>query len=1315
MMVLCAGRFRWFILGLVAALFCTCQRDHENPFDPTNDPFSLRILAGEAHIGLRWDVLPASPSIEGVAIERKSAGEESFVGLDSVPRADTSYIDYQVVAGTAYAYRLRPFRDGEFGASSKQVSGTPTALRAPSDLTAKDYPGDAGGAILLQWTAAPADTQGGSLVVGYEIRRSLQELQDYSVIDSTVAGESSYVDSAANYVTFYYKVAALARYAVSGFSLVASARCSSDVQLQPPTNLQASDVPDDQGTAAQLTWSLSPGDIPQNPDFEGYSLFRASGGSQYALVAEVPARTSAYADTTVTAGVLYSYRAKSRGFGGLLSDGYAEDSVVPVDNIAPAGPTDLAAGDTPGDQGGSISLTWGLSPDDGGGAADVLRYGLYRGESDQPAEADSIVEVAAGVSAYVDAGLPDGQTYYYWLRAWDTANGSDLAGPSSASALDNLAPAPPTSVQARDNPGDGGGAILLEWDLSADDGSGANDVVEYRLFRSEESGSYPQEPLLAVSAGTTTSIDSTAVDTLAYYYALRAWDGSNLSDLSDEDGPAQSADDLPPGRVTDLDAEGGPGEGDATVSWTAPAEDSLAGGPVDEYDLRYSNEPIETEQDFQAATEVQGEPTPADPGLAQSMVVGGLLSGELYYFAIRSTDDVGLVSAVSNVDSAIPGADNTPPAAVGDLAAQPGRMEGEVKISWTAPGDDGTTGGPAAEYDLRYDTLPFDDEGFALADTIPGVPPPGQPGDTDSVTIGGLQGGNRYYFRLKTRDDAGNWSAISNLASSEALGDTIPPAKVTNLVAVTGIQENEVKLTWTAPGDDSLEGTAEKYAIRYSSGQIVTETDWLNATPVPEGQITPPLAGGSPETLLVYAYLPGDIGWFALRAEDDAGNISAISNTDSTMIQGDVTAPGTISDLVVSTGDNEGDVQLQWQAPHEDGPQGGAVTEYEIRRHDLPITGINWADATQIANPPPPLPPGQTHTFTVAGLVAGKLYYFAIKSADEVPNWSAVSNSDSAYARPDVTAPAEVLDFTATAGETSVQLTWTNPGDGDVQGTELRYSTQAFPNQPWEGTFLDLVWGGPNETKTYVHTAGVVPKTTHYYAAFAYDDAYPDPNYSAAEHDSATPGDFVPPGPVTQFVATGLDTTVRLTWVNPTDSDFVGTRVRYSTTGYPPSPTSGTLVTDEPGLPGQPDSCLHTGLENGQVYYYSAFAYDDALPQPNYSTTAGQDEATPADTTAPASVVSFTAAWVVADTVRLTWQNPATADFEGTVICYDTADYPPTPHDGTVLIDLPGEPGGSETRYHDGVESGETYYYSAFAYDEVPNYAPAAQDTAEVP
>ena len=91
------------------------------------------------------------------------------------------------------------------------------------------------------------------------------------------------------------------------------------------------------------------------------------------------------------------------------------------------------------------------------------------------------------------------------------------------------------------------------------------------------------------------------------------------------------------------------------------------------------------------------------------------------------------------------------------------------------------------------------------------------------------------------------------------------------------------------------------------------------------------------------------------------------------------------------------------------------------------------------------------------------------------------------------------------------------------------------------------------------------------------------------------PADTTPPGPVTSFTATAGDTQNSLSWVNP-GGDFAGTMIRFSTAGYPGSPTGGTLLYNGTGT-----STTHTGLTNGVTYYYSAFAYDEV---PNYSSAA---------------------------------------------------------------------------------------------------------------
>jgi hypothetical protein len=103
--------------------------------------------------------------------------------------------------------------------------------------------------------------------------------------------------------------------------------------------------------------------------------------------------------------------------------------------------------------------------------------------------------------------------------------------------------------------------------------------------------------------------------------------------------------------------------------------------------------------------------------------------------------------------------------------------------------------------------------------------------------------------------------------------DTAPPARVTDLQA-TNVQATSLDLTWTAPGDDGIEGTADSYSLSYATFPI-TEENWLSASittcPLPSPPGTRehvPFSGLEPETTY----------WMALKARDEVGNWSVLSN-----------------------------------------------------------------------------------------------------------------------------------------------------------------------------------------------------------------------------------------------------------------------------------------------------------------------------------------------------------------------------------------------------------------------------------------------------
>jgi hypothetical protein len=108
----------------------------------------------------------------------------------------------------------------------------------------------------------------------------------------------------------------------------------------------------------------------------------------------------------------------------------------------------------------------------------------------------------------------------------------------------------------------------------------------------------------------------------------------------------------------------------------------------------------------------------------------------------------------------------------------PAPPEYSLVLSWTAPGDNGRTG-HGKLYDLRYSTTPLNEANFRTARRVPGLPAPGTAGTAQSAIVEGLLDNTVYYFALKTRDDSGNWSALSNVVryptNTTEVGDS-PPA-----------------------------------------------------------------------------------------------------------------------------------------------------------------------------------------------------------------------------------------------------------------------------------------------------------------------------------------------------------------------------------------------------------------------------------------------------------------------------------------------------------------------------------------------------------
>jgi hypothetical protein len=320
------------------------------------------------------------------------------------------------------------------------------------------------------------------------------------------------------------------------------------------------------------------------------------------------------------------------------------------------------------------------------------------------------------------------------------------------------------------------------------------------------------------------------------------------------------------------------------------------------------------------------------------------------------------------------------PRAVYDLAVG-NATDVSLTISWTAPGDDGSTG-TATQYDIRFAKDSITMESWAIAFQAGNEPTPQAAGTAESLVISGLNGGTQYYFAMRTADDVPNWSTLSNIASGMTSSDSVAPARITDL-AVIDSMISSVILSWTAPGDDSTEGTAASYDIRYDT-IFITDSTFDSAFQC-IGEPTPRVAG-SIDSFAVTGLASDQQYFFAIKAIDEASNLSDSSNVDSTTTR----ALSAVTDLAISDSTTTS-ISLTWSSPGDDGINSTPIS-YDLRYYTDSIADTNWSSATEVIGVPIPDISGTGESFTITGLEYYTEYFFAIRGVDAQGNLAPISN-----------------------------------------------------------------------------------------------------------------------------------------------------------------------------------------------------------------------------------------------------------------------------------------------------------------------------------
>lgn len=613
----------------------------------------------------------------------------------------------------------------------------------------------------------------------------------------------------------------------------------------------------------------------------------------------------------------------------------------------------------------SVTLNWTAPGDDGtnGTAAQYdIRYSL---STITDANWNSATQVAgeptpqsAGTPETFDVtGLTPGTTYYFAIKAADEIpNWSTISNVViKATEPENTPPAVIANLITL-NPTTG--SIALRWTAPGDDGT-IGIAAQYDIrYATSSSVVAAWDGAIQVSgepspqaAGTVENFTVTGLNpNTAYYFAVKTADEvPNWSGISNIASGTTSATPTPPPAPLLVS----PANGAANLSLPVYADWSDVTG-ADLYELQ-----IDSLVTFGSLV--------CDSSMtASNCNVAGLQGGDTYYWRVRAHNSVGWGdwSTVRNfsVVCPVPGVPVlASPVNNADNLTMP------VTVSWS------TVSG-ATNYHLRVD----DAANFSS-------PLTNQTMSGTTYVVTGLDDGVTYYWQVRAGNDCG-WSAFST-ARSFTTRDTTVPAPVANLGAQAGTNNGEIRLTWTASGDDGGTGTAASYDIRYSLTAI-TAQNWSQASQAANEPT--PQAAGSAESFTIANLNQAQMYYFALRVIDEDGNTSSLSNMVSAT-PADLTPPAPIMDLSAETGPLNGNISLSWTAPGDDN-NSGMVSAYLIRYSTQMINSTNWDLATVYEEYVIPQPPGSGQAVVMEGLNAGERYYIGIKAYDECLNCSNLSN-----------------------------------------------------------------------------------------------------------------------------------------------------------------------------------------------------------------------------------------------------------------------------------------------------------------------------------
>jgi hypothetical protein len=897
------------------------------------------------------------------------------------------------------------------------------------------------------------------------------------------------------------------------------------------------------------------------------------------------------------------------------------------DTLPPDGVSDLRS---PEQGAGWIELAWSATGDDGAtGRADhyELRYLTGRAiddESDwsaaQPAEGELPVPGEPGAAERARlTGLGASTSYGVALRAFDEAgHRAPLSNPLLVKTADLPDQTPPAAVGDMEIEGSYVDGFDLGWVAPGDDGTQGTAtlyVLAYREGIAIDSearwASAVRETLETLPPAIAGSRQRYRVMGLqpetTYGLAVRAVDDVGLIGplpmplIGTTSAPSAPPDTTPPGPIDDL-ALVSAAPTSLRVGWSAPGDDGLA-GRADHFEIAWTAnaDPIDTEEDWGAAERrSDGLPAPPEPGAAVEYRLEGLTAGTAYAIAVRAFDEVGRAGGLSNalLAATTPAPDDTPPAAIPDLAAS---AVGEtwVALTWSSTGDDEWIG-KADHFILGWSGLEAltSETAWGRAQKVTGgLPEPGEPSTVVAYTLSGLVAGHAYSVAVRAVDDAGWTSPLGPAAAFTTIEatDGVPPGRVSDL-AVDLVGPDAVRLSWTAAGDDGSDGTAPRLLVARRGDQtITTEEEWEASQLDTLENLTP---GGAPDTLRREGLEPGRSWGFALRYCDETGAAGEISNFAAAFVPAapveiDSIPPGPVVNLYVAAMEQAA-LTICW-TPSGDDSTAGEAAGYVVGV--LPGARIDAANWEQAAIEPVDATLGERvpqECHGVTGLAVGESYGLAVRAIDEEGNLSEIG--DRLWVPRNVpgpvTPPEVVTDLrVAATGADWVDLAWSAPegGGSTAEAYEIVWDEMPPSDEDWSASYhwRPVHAPGAANTAESLRLASLGGDRTYWIALRTRNGLGRWSDYSTPLQARTVPRDAdAPAAPEAPTVAIDADAWIaHVSWPAAAEADVVGYHVYGRSAG----------ATERECLTGTPVADTHWSFAvsaGGENLYVSVAAVD---------------------------------------------------------------------------------------------------------------------------